>query len=93
MLLSVDGSETAESQSVSYRVITEIAAKEGIDPMDLEPPEYEALYDAINPEALDSLFAPRADGDERTTGRVEFTFCEYHVVVSSDGTVDVRNEP
>lgn len=60
--------------------------------MDIEPPTYDALYDVINPEALDSLFAPREDGTPRAAGRVEFPFCGYQVVVTSDGTVEVEDE-
>ncbi|WP_436343524.1 HalOD1 output domain-containing protein [Natronorubrum sp. FCH18a] len=91
MLLSVDRSDTAAVHSVSFDVITAIAEREGVDPMDIEPPEYEALYDAINPEALDALFAPREDGTPRAPGRVEFPFCGYQVVVSSDGEVSVTD--
>ncbi|MFP8954288.1 HalOD1 output domain-containing protein [Natrialbaceae archaeon A-arb3/5] len=92
MLLSVDRSQTDSTQSLSFEVIAAIAEKEGVDPTDIEPPEYQSLYDAINPEALDSLFAPRVDGTTRTNGRVEFTFCEYHISVTSDGNVVVRDE-
>ena len=93
MLLSVDRSEANDIQSLSYEVIAAVAEREGVDPTDIEPPEYESLYEAINPEALDSLFAPRSNGTERTRGRVEFTFCDYHVVVTSEGEVEVRDEP
>ncbi|MDS0477502.1 HalOD1 output domain-containing protein [Natrinema sp. 1APR25-10V2] len=89
MLLSTDRSDATVSQSVSFEVITAVAEREGVDPMELEPPEYQALYDVINPEALDSLFAPRENGRKRPTGRVEFPFCGYHVVVTSDGDVTV----
>lgn len=89
MLLSVDRSETDPVPSLSFEVIAAIAEREGVDPTDIEPPAYEALYDVINPEALDSLFAPREDGTPRSTGTVEFLFCGYHVTVTSDGTVDV----
>ena len=92
MLLSVDRSDTAAVNSVSFEVIAAIADAEGVDPMDIEPPEYDALYDVINPEALDALFAPREDGTPRGTGRVEFPFCGYQVVVTSDGEVDVRDQ-
>ncbi|RKD97266.1 HalOD1 output domain-containing protein [Halopiger aswanensis] len=92
MLLSVDRSEAADDQSLSFAVIAAVAEREGVDPTDIEPPEYEALYDAINPEALDSLFAPRTDGTARTAGRVEFTYCDYHVVVTSDGDVEVHDD-
>lgn len=92
MLLSVDRSDAAASQSVSFDVIAAVAEREGIDPMELEPPEYDALYDVVNPEALDALFATRSNGTQRPTGRVEFDFCGYHVVVRSDGEVEV-SEP
>lgn len=91
MLLSVDRSDGATVQSVSFEVIAAVAEREGVDPMDLEPPEYDALYDVVNPEALDALFAPRTDGSRRPRGRVEFPFCGYHVIVTSDGDVEVSD--
>ncbi|RQG90310.1 hypothetical protein EA462_10055 [Natrarchaeobius halalkaliphilus] len=92
MLLSVDRSEKDSVRSLSFEVIEAVAEREGVDPTDIEPPAYDALYDAINPEALDALFAPRADGTERTTGHVEFTFCNYRVTVSSEGDVVVHGD-
>ncbi|MDQ2048949.1 HalOD1 output domain-containing protein [Natronolimnohabitans sp. A-GB9] len=92
MLLSVDRSDATTTDSVCYEVIAAIAEREGVDPTEIEPPEYDALYDVINPEALEALFAPREDGTSRGTGRVEFEFSGYHVVVTSDGDVDVREE-
>ncbi|MFC6769680.1 HalOD1 output domain-containing protein [Natrinema soli] len=89
MLLSVDRSDATVAQSVSFDVIAAVAEREGIDPLDLEPPEYEALYDVVNPEALDSLFATRENGRQRPTGCVEFPFCGYQVTVASDGEVEV----
>ena len=93
MLLSADGSETDTVQSLSFEVIAAVADREGVDPTDIEPPTYDALYDVINPEALDSLFSPREDGTPRASGRVEFPFCGYHVTVTSDGTVEVEDAP
>ncbi|WP_126664839.1 HalOD1 output domain-containing protein [Haloterrigena salifodinae] len=89
MLLSADSSKATAADSLSFEVISAVAEQEGIDPVEIEPPEYDALYDVINPEALDSLFAPREDGSSRGSGRVEFVFCGYRVVVTSDGNVDV----
>lgn len=93
MLLSVDRSEADDIQSLSYEVIAAVAEREGVDPTDIEPPEYESLYESINPEALDSLFAPRSDGSKRTRGRVEFTYCGYRILVTSEGDVQVRDDP
>ncbi|MFA9501259.1 HalOD1 output domain-containing protein [Natrinema sp. H-ect1] len=91
MLLSVDRSDATAGQSVCFDIIAAVAEREGIDPVDLEPPEYEALYDVVNPEALDALFATRTNGTQRPTGRVEFPFCGYHVVVGSDGEIEVSD--
>ncbi|MDZ7730747.1 MAG: HalOD1 output domain-containing protein [Natrialbaceae archaeon] len=88
MLLSTDRADT-NSRSLSYEVIEAVAQQEGIDATDIEPPEYEALYSVLNPEALDSLFAPREDGSTRGDGQVEFSFCGYDITVSSDGQVEV----
>ncbi|WP_265111411.1 HalOD1 output domain-containing protein [Halosolutus halophilus] len=92
MLLSLDRSDANEAASLSFEVIAAVAEREGIDPVELEPPEYEALYDVVNPEALDSLFAPRQNGSDRSTGRVEFPFCGYDVVVTSDGEVELSEQ-
>ena len=89
MLLSVDRSDAKQHQSLSFEIVDAVARQEGVDATEIEPPEYEALYDAINPEALEALFAPREDGTPRTDGRVEFTYCGYDIVVTSDGEVDV----
>ena len=89
MLLSVERSD--EETSLSYEVIRAVAEREGVDPIDIEPPEYEPLYDVLNPEALDALFAPRESGTPRGAGRIEFTYCGYDVVVDSDGTVELRD--
>ncbi|WP_226481896.1 HalOD1 output domain-containing protein [Natrinema amylolyticum] len=91
MLLSVDRSDATAEKSLSFAVVAAVAEREGVDPVDLEPPEYEALYDVINPEALDALFATRENGRERPTGRVEFPFCGYQVAVTSDGDVEVSD--
>lgn len=90
MLLSVDGSDRSTQQSLSFEIINAIANKEGVETTAIEPPEYEPLYEVLNPEALDALFAPRENGTARTNGRVEFPYCGYHVTVTSDGDVHVR---
>lgn len=89
MLLSVDRSDTDSAASLSYEVVAAVADREGVEPTDIEPPKYDALYEVINPEALDSLFSPRENGMHRASGRIEFDYCGYHVVVTSDGDVDV----
>ncbi|WP_207587956.1 HalOD1 output domain-containing protein [Halomontanus rarus] len=89
MLLSVDRTSETGTQSLSFEIIAAIAEREGVDTTEIEPPEYEALYDVLNPEALDALFAPCQDGTQRSTGRVKFSYCGYDVVVTSDGDVHI----
>ncbi|WP_049925386.1 HalOD1 output domain-containing protein [Halopiger goleimassiliensis] len=91
MLLSADRSAADTETSLSFEVIAAVAEREGVDPTDIEPPTYDALYDVINPEALDALFSPREDGTPRADGQVEFPFCGYHVVVTSDGDVELED--
>lgn len=55
------------------------------DPMSIPP-----LNDAIDPDALDSLFAPRQTGGQRTAGHLEFTYAGYRVTVHADNYVTVE---
>jgi Halobacterial output domain 1 len=79
------GLPVASSHSLSTRVLTAIADAEDCSPDDLE-----TLYTVINPEALDELFAPQADGTTRTHGSVSFRYAGYWVTVSSDGGVELE---
>ncbi|GAA0258991.1 hypothetical protein GCM10009000_089870 [Halobacterium noricense] len=54
------------------------------------PDDLNTLYTVINPEALDELFAPKADGTPRTNGSVSFQYAGYQVTVSSEGTVELE---
>lgn len=50
------------------------------------------LYDVIDPDALDALFAPRPDGTVGFGGRVTFTYAGYRVTIG-DRTVTLRPAP
>ncbi|MFB9807991.1 HalOD1 output domain-containing protein [Haladaptatus pallidirubidus] len=47
------------------------------------------LYEVVDPDALDSLFAPTYTGGTRTDGRVQFAYAGYEVVIHSTGDVNV----
>ncbi len=47
------------------------------------------LNDHVNPEALDLLFKPKADGTPRTNGHVSFTVWGYQVTVYSNGQIAI----
>lgn len=49
----------------------------------------ETLYDRVDPDALDQLFAPRSDGTPRSEGHVTFTLAGHLVMVTSDGRIEI----
>ncbi|WP_049928444.1 HalOD1 output domain-containing protein [Halopiger goleimassiliensis] len=66
----------------SLSIVNQVAAAEGIDPFDLEPP----LGEVVDTDALDALVAStRAEADVT----VEFVYRGRPVRVDSTGTVDV----
>lgn len=75
-----------EDESVTVHLVRAIATAADVDPADLTPP----LYEVVDPEALEALFAPTAGGATRR-GRVEFAYDDYRVTVSagSDGEVTI----
>lgn len=72
----------ADSRSVSKAVIDAVAAVEGIPPTELTPP----LYDVVDPEALQSVFAGKA-----SMGKVIFNYNSCEVSVNADGYVAVEH--
>jgi predicted 2-oxoglutarate/Fe(II)-dependent dioxygenase YbiX len=46
-----------------------------------------SLYDSIDPDALDRIFRPKADGTERTGGHLAFTALEHEVYVYANGDI------
>lgn len=82
----------ATGKPLSVRIVDVVAEREGVDPTEIEPPAYEPLYEVVDPEALETLFAPREDGTPRGSGRVTFEYCGYQIVVSGDGSVDVHDD-
>ena len=75
-------SAAAQSEPLSQRVVEAVADAEDADPLDLKVP----LYEAVDPDALDSLFRASDDGVE---GVIEFTYYGYQVRVTSAGHVSL----
>jgi len=69
--------------SPSETVVEAVAEFKDVDPVDLSP----ALYDAVDPDALDALFG--ADGF--ADGRVEFVYAGCEVEIDSAGQVVVSD--
>jgi hypothetical protein len=85
-----NGVDDADRVSPTIAVIEAVANAEDVHPKDVCPPAYESLYSVIDPNGLDALFAPRADGTPRSTGTVSFPFCGYRVVVDNRGAVTLN---
>jgi Halobacterial output domain 1 len=75
----------ASPDSLSTHVLTTVADAKECTPDDLEP-----LYNVINPEALDELFAPRTNGTMRANGSVSFQYDGYWVTVTSENDVELE---
>lgn len=74
-----------ERESVQRAVVHTIAAVTNQDPTKMEP-----LSHFIDPDSLDTLFAP-ATSAPRTSGSIEFQYQDCTVRVSAEGTVTVTH--
>lgn len=70
-------------EPVSAIVIESVARELDVDPTDLP----EQLYSVLDPDALDSVFAGRANEE----GVVMFSYCGYDVTVTADGDVTLED--
>lgn len=74
-----------QSKSVTASVVEKIADAEGVGEYDIEP-----LFESVDPDALETIFADPATAEHTT---VEFVHAGYHVTIdggsiSVDGRVD-----
>ncbi len=75
--------ERGAPEPVSHRIIETVATRS-----DVEIDELPRLYDVIDPELLDGLFA--ADSDH-LDGYVEFAYAGYRVTVEAGGGVEIES--
>lgn len=71
--------------SMSMAVVKAVAAREGVDPIELTPP----FGDTINPDAVDALFPPESEAETQAADSLTLTYQEYTVTIHSDGRVVV----
>lgn len=78
----------ANATFVGTEIVEGVAAREGIDPLDLD----EKLYDVIDADALDAL--TRGASDRRPQEMlIEFTYYGYSVTVDGAGEVTIDELP
>lgn len=73
-------------KSPTLAVVETVASVSGRDPTALPP-----LYNAVNPDALDALFAS-SDSRDTSDLRVSFSYNGFDVVVEGGETITVRLE-
>ena len=78
-------STSVDPSGVTVQIVSAIAEREGIDPMNLEPP----LYDAIDPDALTAI----TDADPAVELTLSFNYAGYRVTVIADNEVVVEVTP
>lgn len=64
------------AESLTTKLILEVAKKEGVDPIDLSPP----LNTAIDFDGLEALFS----GDRDGFVRLEFTYAGHLITIEDD---------
>ncbi|WP_458191031.1 HalOD1 output domain-containing protein [Haladaptatus sp. NG-WS-4] len=80
-----DKQTTVIEPSIVVLIQAAIAARDGPDPSECPP-----LYEAIDPDALDTLFAPLHRESERH-GKVIFEYCGYEVTFHADRTIELES--
>ncbi len=72
------------SESLATTIVSTVA-----ELAESDPTEIERLYDRIDPDGLEALFAPAGDATDRTTGQVSFRLDAYAVTVHATGDIVV----
>lgn len=75
---------TRHSKSLTERIIEAVA-----DAADTSPHELPPLYEVVDPEALNHLFASNYEGETRAAGQVTLVYAGYEIVVHSSGDVTI----
>ncbi|KZN24599.1 hypothetical protein A4G99_09560 [Haladaptatus sp. R4] len=77
-----------DGERPSTAVVNAIADHEDASPDEIGP----RLYDAVDPDALDSLFRPRVDGQVRIGGKAVFSYRGYEITYESDGMIHITDD-
>lgn len=76
-----------EGESVTDAVVRAVSAEIESHPTELEP-----LYSAIEPDALDTLFAPQVSGNRRVAnGTIIFRYSDCEIRISDNREVLIKS--
>ncbi|ODR82235.1 hypothetical protein BG842_18150 [Haladaptatus sp. W1] len=82
--MSNSAKDVQRTQNLPTAIIREVADQTNSETTALEP-----LYNAIDPDALEMLFAAKPDGSLRAPGRIVFEYSGCEVTVTNKGDVQV----
>ncbi|WP_265109557.1 HalOD1 output domain-containing protein [Halosolutus halophilus] len=89
MIITGTSKGSRQREPITDAIVAAVADAKGVDVLALPP-----LWDVIDPEALEEVFAPTDhDRRQRRGGRVEFGYCGYDVTVTCADSIDVSIEP
>ena len=74
-------------RDVPFEVVAMIAEREGVDPLDLDPP----LSEAIDTDALNVLLSGPENGKRSPSIEITFSYNGYAVTVTNDGEVTLAD--
>lgn len=78
-------SEVADgTESITETVIMTVAEAEGVGPLEIPP-----LEEAIDADALESLFSDTRGAEGDRDVRVEFSYCGYDIAIESGRGVEI----
>ena len=73
---------------ITTRILDEIAARESVDPWELD----DRLYDVIDPDALEALLEGTDRDSKQTPVEVEFQCCGYNIAVDTTGEIALHDQ-
>ena len=88
-----NGGNTAESpfeKAPSVAVVEAVATEEGVPVIELCPPVYPPLYEAIDPQALNTILESTGMVGGQSQISITFPFCNYVVTIDSAGTIELE---
>lgn len=84
--VSPDALPDGRSGSPSMDVVSAVATREGVDPVELTP----RLGEVVSANALDALFTPEPDAAQSAVDSVTLTYRGYEITVDGNGRVAVE---
>lgn len=78
---------TDENTSLTIQIIETVASHSQTDPIALP-----RLYNSIDPDALEALMHDKKDSAEMAEITVTFTYADYDVTVTGDGSISVADD-